>query len=168
MQALGLHEKARPLLDRATLGVCRPIIEPRDPRVGNRARTHGAGLQRHPQVASRQTKVMKARRSGAHRNHFRMGGRVAIAATAILPLANDDAVACHHRADRHLVRRLRRARQFKGAAHRRWQGKGRGHAKPLLHLGQDRNIRVCAHLRSALRPSRCGSRLRPWPHWLHI
>ena len=46
MQALGLHEKARPLLDRATLGVYRPIIEPRDPRVGNRARTHGAGLQR--------------------------------------------------------------------------------------------------------------------------
>src|SRR6187551_1717691 len=48
VQRLLLLEYARTMLDRAALGVGRGVIEPRDPRMGDRPGAHRAGFERDP------------------------------------------------------------------------------------------------------------------------
>ena len=71
------------MLHGAALGVGRGEIEPADARERDRARAHGAGLQRHVEVAVDQPLGADRLRGGAQRQHLGMGRGVAVGQRAI-------------------------------------------------------------------------------------
>ena len=110
MQARGGGEIAHAILDRAALGVGGAVIEAADAGERDRRRAHGAGFERHIEVAV--DEPFRAHRLGgaADCDDFRMGGRIAIGKRAIAGLGEQVAVAHDHAADRHLAGLCRRAR----------------------------------------------------------
>src|SRR3546814_8522404 len=63
-----------------------------DPCMGDRPSTHGAGFQRDPQIATGQAEIAKGCRRLTNGDDFRMSGGVLIAAIAIFPFTDNDAV----------------------------------------------------------------------------
>src|SRR3546814_7874522 len=61
---------------RAALGIGGAVIKPRDSRVGNGARAHRAGLQRHPQFAAFEPFVAEHAARGANRLDFGVAGGI--------------------------------------------------------------------------------------------
>src|SRR3546814_17392750 len=76
----------------AALWIGRAIREASDPCMGDRPSTHGAGFQRDPQIATGQAEIAKGCRRLTNGDDFRMGGGVLIAAIAIFPFTDNDAV----------------------------------------------------------------------------
>ena len=65
------------VLDRAALRVGCAVIEPGDPRMGDRAGTHCARLEGDPQIAVLQPVPAERLGCGANRQHLGMRGRIA-------------------------------------------------------------------------------------------
>ncbi len=74
----GLREKTRTVLHCAAFRIPGAEVKPADARERDRARAHGAGLQRHVQVAAHKPLRTNGLRSGANRQHLGVGGGVAI------------------------------------------------------------------------------------------
>src|SRR5665811_2030227 len=69
----GLAEKARPVLHGAALGIARAEIEPADAGEGDGAGTHGAGLQRHIEIAVHEALASERGAGLADGQQLRMG-----------------------------------------------------------------------------------------------
>ncbi|EXS69762.1 hypothetical protein BF95_21805 [Sphingobium sp. Ant17] len=67
-----------------------------------------------------------------------MRRRVAIAAVAILALADDRGILGHDRTDWHFARRLGQTGKIERAAHGGGQGKGRSHGSARYRIKQGR------------------------------
>src|SRR3954447_19933885 len=91
-------------LDRAALGIGRAVIEPPDPCKGDRARTHGARLQRDVEVAVDQPLAADLLGRLAQRNDFGMGRWVLVGQRPIGGGGNDLVIVDHHASDRNLAR----------------------------------------------------------------
>src|SRR5712691_5682080 len=103
VQAGGRGKEAYAALDRAALGIGGAVIKPPDAGERDRRRAHGAGLQRHIEVAVDQPLAAEGLRSPADRHDLGMRGRVAVGERAIAGLRDQIAVADDHAADRHLA-----------------------------------------------------------------
>jgi hypothetical protein len=100
--AQGASEKAA-VLHRAALGVTGSIIDPVQPRMDNRARTHCAGLQRDPQLATCQPFLQERSGGGANRENFGMSGRIMIGARHVVRRGDHHTVLDDHRPDGHFA-----------------------------------------------------------------
>ena len=118
VERLGVLEHPRTVLDRAALGIGRGVIQPGDARVDNRARAHGARLERDPQLAAFQPLVTKRQGGGANRRDLGMRGRIVRPARRVAAFADHNAILDHHRADRHHARGGGRPREIERARHR--------------------------------------------------
>ena len=118
-----LGEKPHAVVDRAALRVARAVIHPPQPRERDRARAHRARFQRHIEVAAGQPFAADQRRRGAQRQHFGVGGGVAVGQGAVAGGRDDHAIPHDHAADRHFAGGLRRA----GSGERLIHECGRGH-----------------------------------------
>lgn len=105
VQALRHLEHPRAVLYRAALGIRRSVVEPRDPCMGNGARAHRAGLQRHPKLAAFQPLVLQHLRTGANRQHFGMSGRIMQSARTVVRGCNHRPIPDENRAYGHFARR---------------------------------------------------------------
>ena len=112
-------EKPHAVVHRAALRIGRAVVEPPDARERNRGRAHGAGLERHVEIAVGQP--LGAERGGGlpDRQHLGMRGRIAVAQGAVAGARDHGAVAHDHAADRHLVGGLRRRRLGERVIHER-------------------------------------------------
>ena len=108
-------EEPHAVVDRAALRVGGAVVEPPDAGERHRRGAHGAGLERHIEIAVGQP--FGAERGGglADRDHLRMGGRVAVGERAVAGLRDHLAVADDDAADRHLARGCA-ARAFSSAS----------------------------------------------------
>ena len=96
----------------AGLGITRTVNDAADSRMHDGARTHGAGLQRDEQLATRQTVVAKHPRCVAQGGNFGMGRRIALANRRIEPTSDNGSVEDHDGGNRHLPATLGSARQL--------------------------------------------------------
>src|SRR5262249_23820049 len=103
VQAGRRGEIAHAVLDRAALGIGGAVIDPSDAGERDRRRAHGAGLERHVEIAVGQPLAAQRLRRAADRHHLGMRGRIAIGKRAIAGLRDQIAVAHDHAADRHLA-----------------------------------------------------------------
>src|SRR5205085_9208474 len=74
MMAGGRGKEPHAVLDRAALGIGRAVIEPADARERDRGRAHGAGLERHVEIAVDEPLAAEHRRRPANRQHLAMRG----------------------------------------------------------------------------------------------
>src|SRR3546814_15149906 len=83
----------------------------RDAGVGDRARAHRAGLQRHIEVAAVEALVAELRGGGANRDDFGVRGRIVRFARAVVAFGDGLSVLDYDRAARHPApfRRVSRA-----------------------------------------------------------
>ena len=97
------REEAHAVLHRAALRIGGAVVEPADARKRDRRRAHGAGLERHVEIAVGQP--LRAERGGRlpDRQHLGMRGRVAVAQGAVAGARDHRTVAHDHAADRHLA-----------------------------------------------------------------
>ena len=91
-------------LHRAALGVGCAVIEPADPRERDRARAHGAGLQRHIEVAVDQPLAADVLGGLAERQDLGMGGGIAVGQGPVAGGGDDLVIADDHAADRNFAR----------------------------------------------------------------
>ena len=78
-----LVEHARAVLDAAALGIGSAEIEPADTRERDGSRAHGAGLQRHVEIAAGEPFLAEHRAGGADGQQLGMRGRVFQLARAV-------------------------------------------------------------------------------------
>lgn len=128
VMALRMREHARAVLYRSTLFVDGPVIQAGDPRMGDCPGAHGTWLQRHVEVAIRQSVPSQHSRSPPQCDNFRMGGRIAVATGEVVRFGDDSVAARYHCPDRDFTVIFRTSRHEKGALH----GIGNG---PLAHSG---------------------------------
>src|SRR3546814_2894961 len=103
---------------RTALRIVGAVIEARDAGVGDRARAHRAGLQRHIEVAAVEALVAELRGGGANRDDFGVRGRIVRFARAVVAFGDELPALDHDRADRHLAPFRRDSRELERAAHR--------------------------------------------------
>ncbi len=103
MVAGGLAEKARPMLHRSALRVRGGKINPPEPGKGNRPRAHGAGLQRHIEIAADQPFRADFGRRLANGQHFGMCGGVPIGQSSVAGRRQKLAVAQNYGPHRHFA-----------------------------------------------------------------
>src|ERR1700724_3201171 len=105
MVAIGPGEEPHAVVDRAAFGIGRRIVEPADAGKRDRARAHGARLERDMQVAIGEPFAGERERGGPDRHDLAMRGRVAVGQRAVAGLRDHRAVAHDDAADRHLAGR---------------------------------------------------------------
>ncbi len=113
----GLREKAGSMLHRAALRIPGAEVQPPDAREGDRPRAHGAGLQRHVEIAAHQPLRADGLRSGANRQHLGVGGGVAILNGAVARSGQHGPFQRHHGADGRFAARGGRPRFIEGERH---------------------------------------------------
>ena len=113
-----LREKARPVLDGAAFRIARGEIEPPHPGKRDRRRAHGAGLQRHVQIAIGQPLRAKRAAGFADRQNFGVRCRIVGLQHPVAGAGDDRAVPRYDRADRDLAPRAGRLRFEEGGGHR--------------------------------------------------
>src|SRR5208282_4581629 len=92
MMAGFLRKKTRAVFHRATLFVLGGEIEPAQSGEGNGAGAHGAGLQRHIEIAAGEALIAKYFRGGAVDQHFGVSSRIVVFDRAIAGAGDDLAV----------------------------------------------------------------------------
>ena len=114
-----LFEESAAIQHRAALCIFRPEHQPGDPGVADRARAHGAGLQRHGEGQPGQAIVADPLRRAADGKDFRVGGRVMRSDRRVGCLGDDLARRRveHHGADRNLPGERGGLRLLQGEAH---------------------------------------------------
>ena len=100
MMTGGLRIETRPMLHRAALGIGRAVVKPPDAGKRDRRHAHGAGLERHIEVAIGQPLGAERFAGGADREQFGVGGRVPVRQGAVAGFGDHRAVADDHAADR--------------------------------------------------------------------
>ncbi len=99
-----LGKKARAMLDRAAFGIGRAEIEAADAGKGDGGGAHGAGFERHIEVAIAQPFAAELGAGGADGEQLGMRGRVAHGEGAVAGAGQHLAVGAHHHgADRHFA-----------------------------------------------------------------
>ena len=94
-------------MHRPSLGVLCPVNQAPDAGVHDRSRTHGAGLNGHEQIATRQAIIADCCARLAQSHYFGMSARIGIGQVAIEAAAYDFSFMDDYRADRHLASFLR-------------------------------------------------------------
>lgn len=87
----------------ASFGIGSTPDDPPDSSVLDRARAHGAGLQRHIEITARQAVIAQRLSGRPHGLDFGMRGRVMQADRVIEPTSNHRAVSNHNRTDWHFT-----------------------------------------------------------------
>lgn len=142
MMAGRLGEEARPVLDGAPLGIGRAPIEPAQAGEGDRRRAHGAGLERHIEVAADEPLRAQRVAGGADRQNLGMRRRIPQFERPVAGTGQDEAIAQDDRADRHFPARTRGAGLVQGQSHGIDTGEDRLHPalvrqiKPLCNFGR--------------------------------
>lgn len=113
----GLVEEADTVIDRAALRIVGRIIDPPDAGEGDGGRAHGAGLQRHVEIAAGEPLVIQGLASQADGKHFRMGRRIAQFPRTVARRGHDPPLPDDGSAHRHLPARGRGAGLVEGHAH---------------------------------------------------
>ena len=136
--ARGLREKPRAVLHCAALRIGGAKIKPTDAREGYRPGAHGAGLQRHVEIAVAQSFIAKHAGSLANGQYFRMSGGIAVANGAIAGAGDNFAGAGNGCANRSLATRGRGARL--GESPRHWSSIRRRFRHLQLNLPTPRAV----------------------------
>jgi hypothetical protein len=110
-------EEPHAAFDRAALRVGGAVVEPADAGERQRAGAHGAGLERHVDIAIDEALGSDRGSRRAQRQHLSMRGRVMVGERAVALPRDDLAVAHDDAADRHLARSGRGARFGEGQVH---------------------------------------------------
>ncbi len=97
-----LVEEPDAVVHAAALRIMGSVIDPSDAGEGDRPGAHGAGLQRHIEIAAGQPFVVEGLAGQADGEHLRMGGRVAQLARAVAGRGDDASVPDDGGSDRHL------------------------------------------------------------------
>ena len=126
-----LREESRAMFDRPALRIGRAIIDPAETGMGDSAGTHGARLQRYPQVAILQPVAQQFAGGGADDAHFGMGGWIMQPAGRIRGGGDNLPVQRDCGPDRHLSGQRRLLSRLKRGNHGEWQGKHRRGLCPL-------------------------------------
>ena len=105
------------MLHGAALGVTGGEIDPAQAREGNGPGAHGAGFQRHIEVATVEPLVAQRACGGANGEDLGVGGRVAVADDPIAGGGEDDAIAREHSADGRFAARGGRPGLVEGPRH---------------------------------------------------
>ena len=105
MMAGRRREELHAVVHRPALRIGGAVIEPADTGEGDRARAHGAGLERDIEVAVVEPFGAERGRSRPDRDHLGMSRRIAVGQGAIAGAGDDGAVAHDDAADRHLAPR---------------------------------------------------------------
>lgn len=103
-----MRENARTMLHAAALGVGSRVVEPPQPREGNRAGAHRAGLKRDVEIRAADPLGAERRAGLPDRDDLGMGRGIAELARAVAAAPDHPAVENHGSADRHLAARARR------------------------------------------------------------
>ena len=124
MQAGRAGKIPDPVFDRSTLAIGRPEIEAPDARERDCCRAHGAGLERHVEIAIEQPFVAEGSRGMPDRQHLGMRGRVVVRDGAVRRLRDQVSRAHDHAAHRNLAGlrcrlRLRERERHEGKGHSR-------------------------------------------------
>jgi len=99
----GLFEQSGPVHHRPAFWIVGTIIEPRDPGMGNCARTHRAGFERYPKVAANEAIIAEKRCRFAQGNNFSMRSRVTAFEWPVRAASDYLAVFHDNRANGHLA-----------------------------------------------------------------
>src|SRR5450755_675047 len=152
MMAGWLPEEPHAGFHRAALGVGRAVIEPADARERDRARAHGAGLQRDVEVAIDQPLGADDLGRLPDRHDFRMRGGIAIGQGPVGGRGDDLVIPDDDASDRHFAGFSSIFRRFQRQIHER-----RGHhasyhrTKPATGSAfSKRGYRFCVRLRLIL------------------
>ena len=105
VMAGGCGKEANAVVHRPALGIGGAEIKPPDTGKRHRRRAHGAGLERHIEIAICEALGAECSRRLPDRQQFGVRGRVAVGQRAVAGAGDDFTVAHDDAADRHLTAR---------------------------------------------------------------